>query len=255
MHELEHPLGRVEHLDHPRPVVVRAFEEAEAGIEGGVVDQDQRRTVRRLGLVDGRLERVDLATGRLERLFDTVDGLGLRGPNDIVFDTHGGFYFTDLGKGREADMDMGAVHYGHADGRAAQVVARPLLTPNGVGLSPDAGATWQLARRVPRALAMRMLCARARVNMKLLRDGLLSKNGDETRRLTDVADEFIEQLWGAITCPTLLLYGADSWASNPEKDGRIAHFKTASVIEFEKAGHWLHHDQFDRFIATLRDFL
>ena len=71
----------------------------------------------------------------------------------------------------------------------------------------------------------------------------------------DIGDEFVEALWGAITSPTLLLYGADSWASNPAKDGRIAHFKTASVIEFEKAGHWLHHDQFDRFIATLRDFL
>ena len=46
----------------------------------------------------GRLERVDLATGRFERLFDAVDGIGLRGPNDIVFDAHGGFYFTDLGK-------------------------------------------------------------------------------------------------------------------------------------------------------------
>ena len=65
----------------------------------------------------------------------------------------------------------------------------------------------------------------------------------------------IEELWGAIKCPTLLLYGADSWASNPEKDGRIKHFKTAKVIEFENAGHWLHHDQFDRFIATLREFL
>ncbi len=71
----------------------------------------------------------------------------------------------------------------------------------------------------------------------------------------DVADEFMEAVWGAITCPTLLLYGADSWASNPEKDGRAAHFNTAQVIEFEKAGHWLHHDQFDKFIRTLRDFL
>ena len=85
----------------------------------------------------GRIERIHLATGKAERVYDSVDGRGLRGPNDIVFDTHGGFYFTDLGKGREADMDMGAVHYGHADGRTAQVVARPLLTPNGVGLSPD----------------------------------------------------------------------------------------------------------------------
>ena len=71
----------------------------------------------------------------------------------------------------------------------------------------------------------------------------------------DVADAFMEEIWGAISCDTLLLYGADSWASNPEKDGRIAHFKTAQVIEFEQAGHWLHHDQFDRFITTIGDFL
>lgn len=71
----------------------------------------------------------------------------------------------------------------------------------------------------------------------------------------DVADEFMEATWGAITCPTLLLYGADSWASNPAKDGRIKHFNNAEVIEFEKAGHWLHHDQFAKFIGVLRDFL
>jgi replicative DNA helicase len=39
-------------------------------------------------------------------------------------------------------------------------------------------------------LALRMLCSRARVNMKLLRDGLLSKNGDEQQRLVAAADEF-----------------------------------------------------------------
>ena len=39
-------------------------------------------------------------------------------------------------------------------------------------------------------LALRMLCSRARVNMKLLRDGLLSKNGDEQNRLVEAADEF-----------------------------------------------------------------
>ncbi|WP_394730132.1 alpha/beta fold hydrolase [Altererythrobacter sp. GH1-8] len=71
----------------------------------------------------------------------------------------------------------------------------------------------------------------------------------------DIADEFLQQIWGAITAPTLLLYGADSWASNPAKDGRIKHFTNAELIEFEQAGHWLHHDQFERFIATLKDFL
>ena len=85
----------------------------------------------------GRIERVDLATGRFERVFDTVDGVGLRGPNDIVFDADGGFYFTDLGKVREREMDRGAVYYAPADGAPPVTVARPVLTPNGIGLSPD----------------------------------------------------------------------------------------------------------------------
>ena len=73
--------------------------------------------------------------------------------------------------------------------------------------------------------------------------------------VVDLPRADIESLWSAIACPTLLLYGADSWASNPAKDGRIAHFRSAEVIEFENAGHWLHHDQFDRFMSTLDDFL
>lgn len=71
----------------------------------------------------------------------------------------------------------------------------------------------------------------------------------------DLPQEDIQALWSAIACPTLLLYGANSWASNPEGDGRLDHFSTAKVIEFENAGHWLHHDQFDRFMSTLEDFL
>ncbi len=85
----------------------------------------------------GRIERVDLATGRFERLFDTVDGHPLRGPNDIVFDAHGGFYFTDLGKVRETEMDRGALFYAGAAGAAPATIARPVMTPNGIGLSPD----------------------------------------------------------------------------------------------------------------------
>jgi gluconolactonase len=90
----------------------------------------------------GRVERVDLATGRFERLYDSVEGLALRGPNDIVFDTHGGFYFTDLGKVRPTEMDLGGVFYGQPDGSAAHVIARPAMTPNGVGLSPDGGTLY-----------------------------------------------------------------------------------------------------------------
>jgi pimeloyl-ACP methyl ester carboxylesterase len=72
---------------------------------------------------------------------------------------------------------------------------------------------------------------------------------------SDMPHADLQSIWRAITCPVLLLYGADSWASNPEKDGRIKDFSTAKVIEFENAGHWLHHDQFDRFVAELKAFL
>jgi pimeloyl-ACP methyl ester carboxylesterase len=71
----------------------------------------------------------------------------------------------------------------------------------------------------------------------------------------DMPREDLAALWGAITCPMLLLYGEKSWASNPEKDGRLEHFPTAKVIEYENAGHWLHHDRFDRFMAEVKAFL
>ncbi len=85
----------------------------------------------------GRIERVDLATGRVERLYEQIDGIALRGPNDIVFDADGGFWFTDLGKVREREMDRGGVFFARTDGRTANVVAHPAMTPNGVALSPD----------------------------------------------------------------------------------------------------------------------
>jgi len=71
----------------------------------------------------------------------------------------------------------------------------------------------------------------------------------------EVPEDRTNELWSAITCPVLLLYGADSWASNPEKDGRAMAFQNWRVVEFEDAGHWLHHDQFDRFMAEVRAFL
>lgn len=71
----------------------------------------------------------------------------------------------------------------------------------------------------------------------------------------DTPQSDIEALWAAITCPVLLLYGADSWASNPERDGRVRLFHNARVIEYEKAGHWLHHDQLERFLAEVKAFL
>ena len=85
----------------------------------------------------GRIERVDIATGAIETLYTACDGHALRGPNDIVFDAHGGFYFTDLGKARARDLDRGGIYYARADGTMIKEVAYPTITANGCGLSPD----------------------------------------------------------------------------------------------------------------------
>jgi gluconolactonase len=85
----------------------------------------------------GRIERIDIATGKVERLYDkTDDGLGLSGPNDIVFDAAGGFWFTDLGKHFPHHETKGGLFYGKPDGSGCVcAVYGPNL--NGVGLSPD----------------------------------------------------------------------------------------------------------------------
>ncbi len=87
--------------------------------------------------VKGGIQRVDLTSGGVEWLYSHCDGNPIMGPNDIVFDKHGGFYFTDHGKSYARLMDRGALFYAAADGSFIREVAFPLITPNGVGISPD----------------------------------------------------------------------------------------------------------------------
>jgi pimeloyl-ACP methyl ester carboxylesterase len=63
------------------------------------------------------------------------------------------------------------------------------------------------------------------------------------------------EIWGRITCPTLLFRGTESWASDPEKDGRAQAFQQAKVVNVSGAGHWVHHDQLPIFLRAVQDFL
>jgi pimeloyl-ACP methyl ester carboxylesterase len=64
-----------------------------------------------------------------------------------------------------------------------------------------------------------------------------------------------EELWQRITCPLLLIHGEESWFGNPETDGRSRHFPNARVSGYADAGHWVHHDQLEKFLAETRAFL
>ena len=65
----------------------------------------------------------------------------------------------------------------------------------------------------------------------------------------------IDALWERITCPTLLISGAESWAGDPMRDERGAHFGNARSVCIERAGHWVHHDRLDAFLPLVREFL
>ncbi len=62
-------------------------------------------------------------------------------------------------------------------------------------------------------------------------------------------------LQGSIECPVLLMVGTESWAGDPEADGRAKRFRNARVARVEGAGHWVHHDQLDVFMREVREFL
>jgi gluconolactonase len=85
----------------------------------------------------GSIQRVNLADGKVQTLYTHCEGVPLRGPNDIVFDAHGGFWFTDYGKKFADRLFWGGLYYARTDGSFIRRAAFPFMTANGVGLSPD----------------------------------------------------------------------------------------------------------------------
>lgn len=85
----------------------------------------------------GSIQCVDIHTGSSRTLYDSCDGRQLCGPNDIVFDAHGGFYFTDFGKSRDRDSDHAGLYYAKADGSFITSCVYPLHRANGVSLAPN----------------------------------------------------------------------------------------------------------------------
>jgi pimeloyl-ACP methyl ester carboxylesterase len=67
--------------------------------------------------------------------------------------------------------------------------------------------------------------------------------------------EEARSIWQRITCPTLLLRGTESWATDPMQDGRARAFQNARCVNIAGAGHWVHHDRLPEFLQVVQDFL
>ena len=85
----------------------------------------------------GWIERVDISTGKVERLYSEWKGVKLQAPNDIVFDANGGFWFTDHGSTTHEGRTHGSLYSAKPDGSHIERVLYELISPNGVGLSPS----------------------------------------------------------------------------------------------------------------------
>jgi gluconolactonase len=85
----------------------------------------------------GYIQHVDIASGKVETIYDACDGQPLFGPNDLVFDKTGGFWFTDHGSGTPTGRNFGGLFYARPDGSKIVRARGHMISPNGVGLSPD----------------------------------------------------------------------------------------------------------------------
>ncbi|MBI3699602.1 MAG: SMP-30/gluconolactonase/LRE family protein [Afipia sp.] len=87
--------------------------------------------------IGGSIQRIDLQSGKIETLFTHCGEHPLKGPNDLVFDRHGGLWFSDLGKRRARDLDVGAFYYIKPGFEEIVEGHHGMMPANGIGLSPD----------------------------------------------------------------------------------------------------------------------
>ena len=89
-------------------------------------------------------------------------------------------------------------------------------------------------------------------------DGTLSWKFDNYTRLHSPYEFNIaeaREIWNQIRCPVLLVRGSESWASDPEMDGKASAFHDYHSVMIKDAGHWVHHDQLEPFMTSLWQFL
>ncbi|HEX4180869.1 MAG TPA: SMP-30/gluconolactonase/LRE family protein [Caulobacteraceae bacterium] len=164
----------------------------------------------------GLIQKVDIKTGAVATLYTECDGRRLIGPNDLVFDRNGGFWFTDHGCGTPDGRKYGALYYAKADGSKITRARGHLVAPNGVGLSPDEqvvyvadtqlGRLWAFDVTAPGELAPAVGFAPGRVICNL--QGL------------QMLDSLAVEAGGKICVATLLNGGVTAF----DPDGSTEHF-------------------------------
>jgi gluconolactonase len=169
----------------------------------------------------GMIQRVDLATGKVETLYTECEGRRLIGPNDLVFDKQGGFWFTDHGCGTPEGRKFGGLYYALADGSKIIRVRDHIISPNGVGLSPDEKVVYAADTNLGRLWAWDVTAP-----------GVVAETGFAPGRVVcnlpgyQLLDSLAVEAGGKVCVATIINGGITAF----DPDGSTEHFPVPDVI-------------------------
>lgn len=170
-------------------------------------------TVQPPGYQGGKLQRVELESGKVHDEFTASTASGktqsvpLKGPDDLVFDAHGGLWLTDFGKQRVADKDITGVFYVAPGGGTMEFAIPGLNSPNGIGLSPDGSWLYVACSYERRVLKYRLGDDGRIVPNKKTLDGSYLHTGDFVG--CSVLDSMAVDAEGNLYVATMVPQGAD----------------------------------------------
>ena len=169
----------------------------------------------------GLIQRVDLATGKVETLYTECEGRRLVGPNDLVFDKQGGFWFTDHGCSTADGRKFGGLYYALPDGSKIVRVRDHIISPNGVGLSPDEKVVYAADTNLGRLWAW-----------DIERPGVVADTGFAPGRVIcnlpgyQLLDSLAVEAGGKVCVATIINGGITAF----DPDGSTEHFPVPDVI-------------------------
>jgi gluconolactonase len=172
--------------------------------------------------VGGSIQRFDLATGKLTTVYEACDGRRLIGPNDLVFDRQGGVWFTDHGCGTPEGRKFGALYYARTDGSHISRQRGHIISPNGVGLSPDEKTVYAADTQLARLWAFDVAEPGVLAPPASLAPGRVVRNLDGLQYLDSLAVEAS----GKVCVATILNGGITVF----DPDGSTEHFPVPDPI-------------------------
>lgn len=170
----------------------------------------------------GYIQRIDLKNGKITTIYDKCDGRKFAGPNDLVFDKTGGMWFTDHGATHPEYRSHGALYYARPDGSKVVRHRDHLISPNGVGLSPDEKVVYMADTHLGRLYAFDLTGPGEMAPPDGFAPGRVIKNLEGFQLLDSLAVE----AGGKVCVATLVSGGVTAY----DPDGSIEQVKTGDPL-------------------------